>query len=278
MTRAAPFRTVIAPLRALFAFRAGRIEDWILAGGAIGAATATKYTAGAMLLTVVLAAALRVQQDRTELRRALIGVVVAGVACLVVFAVLNPFVVLNPSEARGQITGQSAQADTAKLGQDDTYGWLYYLGTLTWGLGWAPLLAAAAGAVVILRRDWLLGLLLVAFPVLFYLYMGAQGRFFGRWLMPIYPALCVLAAIAAVAAADLLRRHRGWALAALTAVLCVQGLLASVHVLVMGVWLGVWSIVLRRGRRLAQSDWFAKTVNRVGGAILVALGVRTVTS
>ena len=90
----------------------------------------------------LLAAALRVQQDRAELRRAVIGVVVAGVACLVVFAILNPFVILNPSEARGQIAGQSAQADTAKLGQDDTYGWLYYLGTLTWGLGWAPLLAA----------------------------------------------------------------------------------------------------------------------------------------
>ncbi len=220
----------LALVACLFAYRAGRIEDWLLAGGAIGAATATKYTAGAMLLTVLLAAALRVQQDRAELRRALIGVVAAGVACFVVFAILNPFVILNPSEARGQINGQSAQADTAKLGQDDTYGWLYYLGTLTWGLGWAPLLAAVAGAVVILRRDWRIGLLLVAFPVCFYLYMGAQGRFFGRWLMPIYPALCVLAGIAAVAAADLLRRHRGWALAGITAVLCVQGLLASIHV------------------------------------------------
>ena len=202
----------LALVACLFAYRAGRIEDWLLAGGAIGAATATKYTAGAMLLTVLLAAALRVQQDRAELRRAVIGVVAAGVACFVVFAILNPFVILNPSEARGQINGQSAQADTAKLGQDDTYGWLYYLGTLTWGLGWAPLLAAVAGAVVILRRDWRIGLLLVVFPVCFYLYMGAQGRFFGRWLLPIYPALCVLAGIAAVAAADLLRRHRGWAL------------------------------------------------------------------
>ena len=114
----------LALVACLFAYRAGRIEDWLLAGGAIGAATATKYTAGAMLLTVLLAAALRVQQDRAELRRAVIGVVAAGVACFVVFAILNPFVILNPSEARGQINGQSAQADTAKLGQDDTYGWL----------------------------------------------------------------------------------------------------------------------------------------------------------
>ena len=214
----------------LFAYRSGRMEDWALAGGAIGAATATKYTAGAMLVTVLLAAALRVHANRDERRRALLGLVLAGAVFAVVFAVLNPFVVLNPSEARGQITGQSAQADTAKLGQDDTYGWLYYLGTLTWGLGWLPLLAAVAGAVVLLRRDRRLGLLLVVFPVLFYLYMGAQGRFFGRWLLPTYPALCVLAGIAVAAAADAVRTRRGLVLAVLTALLCVQGLLASVHV------------------------------------------------
>jgi hypothetical protein len=60
--------------------------------------------------------------------------------------------------------------------------------------------------------------------------MGAQGRFFGRWLLPVYPALCVLAAYAAVVAADALRRHRGAALAGITVLLCVQGVLASVHV------------------------------------------------
>lgn len=55
-------------------------------------------------------------------------------------------------------------------------------------------------------------------------------------------------------------------------------LFASVHVLAMATWLGLWSIVLRRGRRVTRSDWFTKAVNRVGGAILVALGVRTVIS
>ena len=100
-----------------------------------------------MLLTVAVAAGLRVHErdSRRELRR------VAdrprdrrrGVPASL-FALLNPFALLNLDEARRQITGQSAQADTAKLGQDDTCGWLYYLGTLTWGFGWLPLLAAVA--------------------------------------------------------------------------------------------------------------------------------------
>jgi hypothetical protein len=237
----------VALVACLLIYERGRWTDWALAGAAIGAATATKYTAGAMVLTVAVAAGLRIHarsspsaatgtgRDRRELRRVAIGLVIAGAAFLVLFALLNPYAILNASEARGQISGQSAQADTGKLGQDDTYGWIYYLGTLTWGFGWLPLAAAVAGAVVVIRRDWRRGLLLVVFPLCFYLYMGAQGRFFGRWMLPAYPALCVLAGYAVVAAALALGARRGRTAgvglaAALTALLCVQGVLASVHV------------------------------------------------
>jgi 4-amino-4-deoxy-L-arabinose transferase-like glycosyltransferase len=216
----------LALVGCLLVYERGWWTDWALAGGAVGVATATKYTAGAMLLTLLVAAGLRIQRDRRQVKPVVLGLALAGVAFVVLFAVLNPFVVLNPSEARGQITGQSSQADTAKLGQDDTYGWLYYIGTLTWGFGWLPLLAAVAGAVLALRHDWRLGLLLVVFPVCFYLYMGAQGRFFGRWLMPIYPALCVLAGYALVR----LSARRAAVLAGLTALACAQGALAAVHV------------------------------------------------
>jgi Dolichyl-phosphate-mannose-protein mannosyltransferase len=216
----------VALVASLQIYRRGSWADWALAGAAIGAATATKYTAGAMLVAVIVAAGLRVERDRRELRRALLGLALAVAAMAVLFALLNPYALLNLDEARDQITSQSSQADTAKLGQDDTYGWLYYLGTLTWGFGWLPLLAAVAGAVLAIRRDWRLALLLVVFPVCFYLYMGAQGRFFGRWLLPIYPALCVLAGYAVAT----LSARRVAVLAGLTALLCAQGALAAIHV------------------------------------------------
>lgn len=53
-------------------------------------------------------------------------------------------------------------------------------------------------------------------------------------------------------------------------------LLAAVHVLTMTVWLTAWSLVLKRSRRAVASDGFAVIVNRLGGAILVALGIRTI--
>jgi hypothetical protein len=188
-----------------------------------------------MLISVAVAAGLRIHRDRTELWRVAAGLAVAGAAFLAAFAVLNPYAILNHAEARGQIGGQSRQADTGKLGQDEVRGWFYYVGTLGWGLGWLPLVAAVGGALAALRSNWRRAALLIAFPLFLYLFLGGQARFFGRWLLPAYPALCVLAGYGVVAlaqaAAQRVRRVPGGALVALLAALvCVQGVLASVHV------------------------------------------------
>jgi 4-amino-4-deoxy-L-arabinose transferase-like glycosyltransferase len=214
----------------LFVYRRGRTWDWVWAGAAIGVACAVKYTAGALLVALLAAAALRVYDDRTQLRGAIIGLVIGGACCLVAFAILNPFGVLHPGELRSQLSGQSSQASTAKLGQDELPGWWYYLGSVTWGLGVVPLVAAIGGGVVLLRRDWKLGLLLVVFPVLFWLYMSTQTRHFGRWLMPIYPSLCILAGIGAVALIDRLRWKPAILTGLLAVLLCGQGLAYSVHI------------------------------------------------
>ena len=44
-----------------------------------------------------------------------------------------------------------------------------------------------------------LALVLVPAPILYVLFMGTQERFFGRWLLPVFPILCLLAAWAVVA-------------------------------------------------------------------------------
>ena len=223
----------VALVACLVVHERGRWPEWAVAGAAIGAATATKYTAGAMLVTLLVAAGLRVLDDRAELRRTLAGLALAALAFGAAFAVLNPFALLNASEAHAQVVGQSRQAGTGKLGHDDVPGPLYYLGTLTWGLGWLPLAAAAGGMVAGLRRDWRRTVLLVAFPVLLFLFLSTQARFFGRWLLPAYPALCVLAGYGVVALARAVTtapRRLAAVVTAAAAALCAQGLAASAHV------------------------------------------------
>ncbi len=57
------------------------------------------------------------------------------------------------------------------------------------------------------RRERGLGWLLVPAPLLFLLFMGTQTRYFGRWLLPIFPILCLLAAGFVVQALGARRRR-----------------------------------------------------------------------
>ena len=46
--------------------------------------------------------------------------------------------------------------------------------------------------------------MLVAVPLALFVYLSAQSRYFGRWLLPAYPALAMLGALALTRAAELI--------------------------------------------------------------------------
>ena len=208
--------------------RHGRLRDYALAGAALGLACATKYTAGILLVTV-LAAGLLAPGMRWR------GLALAGVLAAAAFLLANPYALLDPDAFREGISRQSeASGDGGgKLGLATDSGVLYYLGTATWGLGWLPALAALGGAAGLVLRDRRLAAVLVPAPLLFLAFMGTQDRFFARWLLPVYPLLCLLAGWATVAAAvwlaARLKRRPALVTGVLGLLLCLQGLVFSVH-------------------------------------------------
>jgi len=230
--------------------RHGRRRDYALAGLGLGVACASKYTAGIAVLPLVAAAASRYldapapgpapalapgSAPAPASRRALSGLAIAGGCALAAFLLANPYALLDFHRFRSELVHQSSLSGEAqgKLGAPKQGGVLYYLWSLTWGLGWIPALAALGGGVAIWRRDARAGWLLVPAPILFLLFMGLQDRYFGRWLLPIFPVSGVLAAYFALALlpATVVNRR---ALGAVTGVLVVaamlgQGLLYSVH-------------------------------------------------
>jgi hypothetical protein len=64
-----------------------------------------------------------------------------------------------------------------------------------------------------------------------FVFLGFQARHFGRWFLPAYPAIVLLAGYAAVRVADLFSpRRRTWVLVALGSLLAVQGAAATIRV------------------------------------------------
>jgi Dolichyl-phosphate-mannose-protein mannosyltransferase len=219
--------------------RDGRARWYLLAGVGLGLGCATKYTAGIVLLPLLAAAAAQYLDDPRRGARVLGGLALAGVGALVCFVIANPYSVLDFRAFSQGIEHQSSVSGEAqgKLGAPHESGIVYYLWSFTWGLGWVPSLAALGGACTVWWRERKLGWVLVPAPLLFLAFMGSQDRYFGRWLMPVFPIVCLLAALFAlqlVAAATRLLRHPPRVLAvALTALavlaLCGQGVVYSVH-------------------------------------------------
>jgi hypothetical protein len=213
----------------------GRPRDYLLAGAGAGLGLGFKYTAGLALLPLGVAAASRLRADRG---RALLLAIAGGLAALVVFVLLNPYLFTHFGRFWSDLRGQAqVAANEPKPGQQSG-GVGYYLESLTWGLGWVAALAAAAGGVLELRRSLVRGLVLISMPLALFVYLSVQSRYFGRWLLPAYPALAMLAAVALVRLADLVRGRplaRAVALAGVTALALAQPLAADIRTsLVLG--------------------------------------------
>lgn len=228
----------LALLGAALVLRGGGAPAALLGGLGVGLAAGTKYTAGITLLPLLTAVLLAARDRRESLVRALVvPAVAAGAAALAGFLVANPYALLDPDTFRAGVSRQRTLAsgeELSKLGLTQRNGIVYYLWTLTWGLGWVPALAALGGALRLLLRDRLLALVLLPAPILFVLFMGLQERYFGRWLLPVLPIVVLLAAYGGMAFARWIgARAPRLALpaAVLVAVaLLAQGLVHSVHV------------------------------------------------
>ena len=167
------------------------------------------------------------------------------------FVAANPYALLDRHTFWDGIQKQTETAgeDGGKLGLANSTGWTYYLGTFTWGFGWLPSLLALGGIGGLIARHRRLAIVLAPAPILLFLYLGEQSRFFARWMLPIYPILAILAAWALVA---LVSRFRLRVLLPVAAALALaQGLVFSVHNDV---------VLARDDTRQVARDWMVENI------------------
>ncbi len=249
-------------LASVYIYQTGSWWSYVASGAALGMSVASKYTSLAVVFVIVTAFALRVYNDRSVFKNELPRLIAAGAASMLTFVVANPYSVLSPHEFAGQVRRQQKfSAEIPKLGLDDTTGWQYYLWTLTWGFGWAPLAAAAVGLGLLLKENWQKAVLLLGFLLVFWLVMGRQERFYARWFLPVYPVLALYAGYAVMRAVQAVPKRAGaYAVGiGLGLLLVAQGVVTSLHT----------DSVLARDDTRDQAKAFLRTHLPVGERIVL---------
>jgi 4-amino-4-deoxy-L-arabinose transferase-like glycosyltransferase len=157
----------------------GRIE---LAGLAVGLAASAKYPGILLLAPLVVAAWGRWSR-----------LAVAGGLAVVAFAVTSPYVLLNLGRAADDAWRVQQSAREGWLGfENDHAAPIAFVDRLWEGLGPALLVAVAGLAVALVRRTRV-DLVLAVFCLVYFADLLTLDAHFDRYLLPLIPALGVLA-------------------------------------------------------------------------------------
>jgi hypothetical protein len=221
----------------------GGRRAYALGGACVGAAAALKYSDGVVVIAIVAAA---LAAPNRNWRNLAIGLGIAAGVAIAAVIVTNPYMFSDWGTFTHDLNRQRKFANgDALIGQPERNGWVYYARSLGWALGLVPVLFAVAGGVLLAvrrrREAWVFGALII----LFWLYMGSQHRFYARWMLPIYPALAILAGYA------VMELKRTPAIAVATAALLIPTLIPTVRNA---------AVMSREDTRTQTRDWLVAHV------------------
>lgn len=193
--------TLVLSLRA---HERGTIGAFAWAGAAAGLATATKYPGALALVMPLLACWMTTAAVPSRLACSL--AVIGGTTAA--FMLGAPYTFLD---LPGFLNGFARLAGEYRADRYAEGVWLIYLKHLRIAFGWPGILLAGAGAILGVNRlvrgpgriRWAL---VLVFGLIYFWFIANQGLVYGRYALPIFPALCLLAAAAVISGVSLLRR------------------------------------------------------------------------
>lgn len=175
----------------------------LLAASAAGLAATIKWSVWPVIFPVVLGVyALSTKGAlRSRLARFMGLGSLAGLVFMISFAIFGFQMVLAPKayfEYAKLELSSGAQGGFALWQVDTVPGWLFYLKTLSYGIGWILLGLALLGLVWLfyrgLRSRSMTGWILLSFPLVYFLVMGSTRHYFARYALPLIPFFVVFAA------------------------------------------------------------------------------------
>jgi 4-amino-4-deoxy-L-arabinose transferase-like glycosyltransferase len=251
----ATFLVTLTFLLALRAHEHRTVKAFAWAGAAAGLAAATKYPAGLSLLLPLVVACMTPEARPSRWVAALAATAASAGA----FLLAAPYTVLD---LPGFLDGYARLSASYSGRYFDTPVWLIYIKHLRNSVQWPAFLLMIGGAILAIVRAvggpgrvrWAL---VVMFPVVYLWFVSRQSLVFGRYLLPLVPFVCLLAAVAVVSGVSLLRRFsipralRSSLILALTVATLLPATIASI---------GFNRTIGKQGTAAQAYEWISKNV------------------
>jgi hypothetical protein len=202
----ATFFITLALVLSLRAHERGTASAFAWAGAAAGLAAATKYN-GALALLMPLVSCVMTPRGKSS-RLSCAGAAIA--ACAAGFLAGAPYSVLD---LPGFLDGFARLATHYKTGASPAEApWITYVKHLVIQFGYPALILAVAGFCLAIVRivkgpgrvRWAV---VIVMPLVQFFMISGQRIVYARYLLPMVPMLCLLAATAVVSGVSLLRRY-----------------------------------------------------------------------
>ena len=193
-------------------YEKGKIRHYFLATIFAGFSIATKYTGVIIVVPIFLAHLFRGLKEKRSLfsiffnKRVFLILLFIAVG----FFITSPYGILRLPYLLRTIRGwlEGLNNITAN-NQGEISSWLYYIiGPLNDGMGQPLGIFSLAAVVYAVFRHRKKDILLISFPLAYYLIMGSFLRHFDRYILPVVPFLVIAAAVFLVEIASKLSRSK----------------------------------------------------------------------
>lgn len=170
----------------------GRLRNYILASAFAGFATATKWPAITVLISVAGAAASRGLKGREPRNLA-----IAAVAFLTAIFVASPFIYIDWQTVLSNVQGEAKPFHLAHTGAGFFGNLRFYLiDQVGSTVGWIGLAAVFLGAALLAKESRPARFILLSITAGFLALICTQHLIWSRWVLPVLPTLCICAATA----------------------------------------------------------------------------------
>ena len=241
-----------------------RIRYIYFAGLLSGLAVAMKWTSLPSFLPIIICATV-VSWERQGARlstQLFKNIIITCASFFLGFALGSPQILINPTpyidSAKGQYT--LAKYGGFYIWQVDTLpGWLFYGKTLFYGIGLAMLMLGLIGMVLrlvaVIRKSDLNSVLLLSFPLLYFILMGSTPHYFSRYMLPVIPFLALFSAEAILFLAGFFgRANKYWQYGIIT----LLGIIVVVEPFANSIRLDM--LLLRPDTRTLAKDWIENNI------------------